>query len=197
MNLTRILSIGFLITAIGLAFFLYSRIKFKIDEEKRIAAVEKNVIDKLKMIREAQIAFHAVNRRYTSDWDKLLGFVDTGKFYITQKTEKIIQRPAHLWHLGDSIYVQIDTLGTRLVRDSIFNAKKYPNFNLNTLANIPGSQGKKFELFADRIVKGGVEVDVFEARDVAPVNPKRRAKNNERALRVGSKTDVTTSGNWE
>jgi hypothetical protein len=194
MNLTRILTITFLIIAIGLGYILFSNIKFKIDEEKRIAAIESRVIDKLKMIREAQIAYHSVNRKYTSDWDKLLAFVDSGKFYITQKSEVIIPRAAHI---GDSIYIKIDTLGSVQVRDSIFNERKYPNFNLSNMPIIPASNGKRFEMFADKIIKGNVEVDVFEVRDVAPANPRRRAKNNEKALKVGSRTDVTTTGNWE
>lgn len=196
MNLTRIFSISLFIVFCGLSYYLYSSIKFKIDEEKRIAAIESKVIEKLKMIREAQLAYLSVHRQYTSDWDKLTSFIDTGKFYITQKSEIIIPRP-HLPHLGDSVFIKIDTLGTRPVKDSIFKAEKYPNFNLTTLSVIPGSKGKKFELYADRIKKGGIDVDVFEAKDVAPVNPKRRANNNEKALRVGSRTDVSTSGNWE
>lgn len=194
MNLTRIFSIALFVIFCGLSYYLYSSIKFKIDEEKRIAAIENKVIEKLKMIREAQLAYLSVNRQYTSDWDKLTNFIDTGKFYITEKSETIIEREAYL---GDSIVVKIDTLGFTPVKDSIFKAEKYPNFNLATLPVIPGSKGKKFELFADKIEKAGVTVDVFEAKDVAPVNPKRKAKNNEKALRVGSRTDVTTAGNWE
>jgi hypothetical protein len=40
-------------------------------------------------------------------------------------------------------------------------------------------------------------VDVFEVKDVAPVNPVRKKNNNEKALKIGSRVDVTTSGNWE
>jgi hypothetical protein len=52
-------------------------------------------------------------------------------------------------------------------------------------------------LFAGKISKGNVIVDVFEAKDTAPVNPERRKKDNERALRVGSRVDVSVTGNWE
>jgi hypothetical protein len=193
MNRTQILSLVFFIGSIILAFFLYNNIKFKIDEEKRIAAIEDKVIEKLKMIRDAQIAYQAVNGKYTADWDKLINFADTGRFYIVQKSE-ILEL---LEYGAEKVITKIDTLGTVSIKDSLFNEKKYPNLNLQNLPIIPGSNGKKFELFADKIVKAGVKVDVFEAKDVAPVNPKRKANNNEKALRVGSRTDVTTSGNWE
>jgi len=42
-----------------------------------------------------------------------------------------------------------------------------------------------------------VQVDVFEVRDPDPINPKRRADNNDKALRVGSRSEVTSTGNWE
>lgn len=191
MNKTRILSIVFFVIAIGMAYYLIDRIKFKIDEEDRIARIERNVIEKLKMIRDAEVAYQAVNRKYTSDWDELLRFIEEGNIYITQRREKIIP----LEYGADSVVLEIDTLGTVGVKDSLFNQRRYPNFNIERLPYIPGTQNKKFELYADKIERNGVHVDVFEARDVDPVNPKRRKSDN--ALKVGSRTEVTTSGNWE
>ncbi|MCC5932002.1 MAG: acetyl-CoA carboxylase biotin carboxyl carrier protein subunit [Cyclobacteriaceae bacterium] len=70
--------------------------------------------------------------------------------------------------------------------------------DIHNLPFIPGTnQQKKFDLFAGKIVKGNVTVDVFEAKDTNPINPRRKKNNNERALRVGSRVDVSTSGNWE
>ncbi|MDQ3394011.1 MAG: hypothetical protein M3512_07860 [Bacteroidota bacterium] len=193
MNQTRILSIVFFVIALGLGYYLFDRIKFKIDEEDRITRIENSIIQKLKMIRDAQIAFQAVNRSYTNNWDSLIHFIETGNIYITQRRETIIP----LEYGADSVYIQIDTLGSVPVKDSLFNERRYPNFNLQRLPYIPGSD-QKFDLYAGKISRpGGAQVDVFEARDVAPVNPRRKANENERALRVGSRTEVTTAGNWE
>lgn len=193
MNQTKILSIVFFVIALGLGYYLYDRIKFKIDEEDRIARIERSIIEKLRMIRDAQVAYQAVHREYTDDWDELINFIQTGNIYITQRRETIIP----LDYGADSVVVEIDTLGAVPVRDSLFNERRYPNFNVQRLPYIPGSD-QKFELYAGKIERqGGTQVDVFEVRDVAPVNPKRRVNNNERALRVGSRTEVTTSGNWE
>jgi hypothetical protein len=68
--------------------------------------------------------------------------------------------------------------------------------DISRLAYIPGTE-KKFDIFADKINRSGVWIDVFEVKDVSPVNPERRKNNNEKALRVGSRTDVTIAGNWE
>ncbi len=193
MNLTKILTIVFVVISIGLAFFLVQSIRTDINEEKRIATIESNIIDKLKMIRDAQVAYQAANGNYTSDWDKLISFIDTGNIYITQRREHIIT----LDYGADSVVVSIDTLGSVPVMDSLFSPQKYPNFNLERLPYIPGNDSKKFDIFADEINKGGVNVDVFEVRDPEPVNPARLKKTGRGPLRVGSRTEVTTAGNWE
>lgn len=196
MNLTKILSIVFLLVAIALGGYLYTRIDSKVQEERNITRIEAQVIQKLKMIRDAEVAYQAIHGRYTSDWDKLINFIDTGRIYIIQRKEIVIPGP----YQRDSIVRQVDTLGTVSVKDSLFSDQKYPNFNPERLPYIPGAKDKKFEIFADEIVKGGVEVDVIEVRDVDPVNPARSEENeafNRKPLRFGSRTEVTTSGNWE
>lgn len=192
MNLTKILTIVFVLISLGMAYFLFDSIRQDIVEEKRIAAIEAQIINKLEIIRDAEIAYRSVRGNYTSDWDKLLSFIDTGRIYITERHERIIT----LDYGADSVIVNIDTLGTVRVQDSLFSEEDYPNFDLETIPIIPGS-GKKFELYANEIDKNGVMVDVFEARDVDPINPERRDGKGRGALRVGSKTEVTTRGNWE
>ena len=68
---------GTLLLAAGLAFFLVSRIKYSIDEEARINAAEDKVIEKLKMIRDAQIAFQSVNGKYANEWTHYLILLKT------------------------------------------------------------------------------------------------------------------------
>lgn len=263
MSLIRGLSIFFFIVAIALAGFLVYRIKFKIDEARRIKQQEELVINKLKMIRDAEVAYLEVNSRYTSDWDTLISFIDTARMYLTERHEEVFT----LDYGADSVRVTVDTIGVVPVKDSIFvkrepvnslvdgkivniavsegdrvqkgdrlyvveteNGKKvemkaqrsatvevinmsegstvdtesnvlriaYPRIdNIENLPYLPGSKNKKFELFAGTIERGNVVVDVFEAKDTDPVNPKRKRAGNENPLRVGSRTDVTTAGNWE
>ena len=75
MNWTKIGTIALFVISVGLSYFLYSRIKFAIDEEKRIVAHEQIVINKLSMIRTAELAYLAVNGEYTSNWDSLANFI--------------------------------------------------------------------------------------------------------------------------
>jgi len=196
MNTTKILTYVFLAVSLGLAYFLFNSIRTKIDEAERIATMESRIIEKLKMIRDAEISFQAVKGNYTNSWSELTSFLDTGSFYITERKETIIPLP----YGADSVYIEIDTLGTVPVVDSIFTRSKWPNFDLQTLRHIPGSNGKEFALWADKIEKSGVMVDVVEVRSVAPVNPARKESNEintRKPLRFGSRTQVTTAGNWE
>ena len=99
---------------------------------------------------------------------------------------------------AEEINVSYDTIGSIAVLDSLFSPAKYPDLKLDLLPVVPGSGGKRFEFFADKIEKtGGYKVSVFEIRDPAPINLERRANNNEQALRVGSRTDASTEGNWK
>lgn len=197
MSTNRILTIVFAITSVIAAYYLYASINTSIEEANRIKTMEAAIIDKLKLIREAEEAFKAVNGRYTSDWNVLTAFIDTGSFYIMERTETIIT----LDYGADSTYIEIDTLGTVLVMDSMFSAQKYPNFSLAQLPYVPGIDPPvKFNLWADKITKSGVLVDVVEVANPQPVDPGRSEDselNSRKPLRFGSRTSVTTAGNWE
>lgn len=197
MSKTKIISLVMLVVWVGLAVFLVYSIKSSIEEKKRIASSEARIIEQLKMIREAEIAYMQVNGQYTSDWDKLLAFVDTGKFYLTEKSETIITLP----YGKDSIVVDIDTLGTKQVMDSLFSKNKWPRFSLKTLPYVPGvDPPTKFIVWADKITKAGLQVNAIEVKNPEPVDPTRDEEseyNTRKPLRFGSKTSVTTAGNWE
>lgn len=264
MLVTRILSAFFFIAALGLSFVLVNNIKSKIDADKYVERQEAMVINKLKMIRDAQVAYFASNGKYTSNFDTLISFIDTGSLYITQRHELIEQQE----YGEEKVTITVDTIGQVAVYDSVFiirepmlcltegtvreisvsegsSVKKddvvativtskgksfklkalqsgkiekiavkegdqveaqkilanlaYPRIaDIKNLPYIPESKNNaKFELFAGEIVRGNVTVGVFEAVDVEPVNPERKTKKNDKALRVGSRTEVSVSGNWE
>jgi hypothetical protein len=193
MTLTRILSIVFLIAAIGLGYMLYRSVDDVMQEEKRIAATEARIIEKLQMLRDAQTAYIATKGEYAGSWNDLRSFIEEGKIWLVQRKET-----TKLLEYGkEEIVVQLDTLGSVNVMDSLFNERRYPNFNIDNVQIVPGSGGKEFEFFADKVERNQRQIPVFEIRDPDPINPKRRQNNKERALRVGSRTDSSTSGNWE
>ena len=183
-----------LLLAAGLAFYLVNSIKYSIDEEARINAAEDKVIEKLKMIRDAQIAFQSVNGKFANEWDSLLNFVENGNIFLIQRREETVL----LDYGAEETTLYLDTLGSITVIDSLFSS--IPNFKASNLIFVPGYENVKFEIWASKIEKGGVEVDVVEVRNPKPFDPNRKEANEaniNKPLRFGSRTSITTAGNWE
>ncbi|HMP98218.1 MAG TPA: hypothetical protein PKC24_00465 [Cyclobacteriaceae bacterium] len=270
MNIIKISTYVLFVVAIGLGLFLANSIRTTIVERESIAEVESQIIEKLKLIREAQIVFQEVNKRYTSNWDSLIYFIENAEYPIVERIETIIP----LAYGRDSINVQFDTIDFVPVKDRIFKktmiidaadngtfggflvkegdrvvkgVKAYrltvgdkttdhtflqsgtistladikpgekinknrflityweyqfnPNIDLNRLAYVPGSKNnQKFEIFTAKVERGLFNIDVIEVKDPAPINPNRKESNeakNRKPLRFGSRTDVSTAGNWE
>ena len=177
-------------------YLVYS-IKKTMDDKARIKEIEERVIERLEIIKKAELAYLAVNGKYTADWNALGKFVEDGIFHVTERKEEIIT----LDYGADSVVVQIDTLGTVPVLDSLFGNTPYKDMDFMELKYIPGSKDKaEFDIYADEIENRGVLIDVIEVRDTDPANPMRNENNtavNKKPLRFGSRTDVKTSGNWE
>lgn len=193
MNLNKVLSLVFFVIALGLGYLLWKGVDDDVETEKRIALVEAAIIEKLQMLRDAQLAYQASNGEYAGNWNDLKNFIEDGQIWLVQRTET-----TKLLEYGkEEITVEFDTLGSVQVLDSLFNESKYPDFNLEALAVVPASGGKMFEFFADKVERNSYEISVFEIRDPAPLNPERQLNNNEKALKVGSRTDASTEGNWK
>lgn len=270
MNLSKILSYVLFVVSLGLAYYLYDSISSTIEFREMIVNTESQIIDKLSVIREAEKVFLEQYGRYTSNWDSLINFIETGQVPIIVKTETIIPKSYGV----DSILVHIDTIGTVSAKEKIFRktytvnaadngtflgffknegdyvvkgTKSYrmrrqggdrneefifldkgtisslakinsgepvrkgqnlitfwdyqlnPDVDVRTLSTVPGS-GKPFDIFVSQIDRSGIKVWVIEVKDPAPINPDRREDNEakpRKPLRFGSRTDVTTAGNWE
>ncbi len=193
MTLNRILSIVFLAGALFLGYLLYMSVDNVVEDEKRIALIEARIIEKLQMLRDAQIAYQATHGEYASNWNQLRNFIQEGQIWLVQKKEETTL----LEYGKEETVVTFDTLGAVTVMDSLFNERRHPNFNLENLNVVPGPSGNQFEYFADKIERSNRQISVFEIRDPDPINIERRKNNKERALRVGSRVDTSTSGNWE
>lgn len=191
MNLTKILTVLFFIIAIGVGYLLYDGIDKTIEEAKEIQRVERMVIAKLEKIRAAEEAYLATYGDYADTWEKLVAYVDTGKIYLIQRTEKITML-AYGAEKSEFIY---DTIGEVPVKDSLFSK----NFDPRTLPELPHAPGKYFSLYAKDSVRSGVSVDYIEVVDTYPFDKTRKDDNEieqRRPLRFGSRTDITTAGNW-
>tara|TARA_B100001778_G_scaffold333792_1_gene343192 strand:- start:6943 stop:7527 length:585 start_codon:yes stop_codon:yes gene_type:complete len=194
MEKNKIYTYSTLLLAVLLAGYLINSIKTSIDEEKRISTMEAKIIEKLKLIRNAQIAFESVKGQYTSDWDQLINFIDSGNIYLIQRREETIL----LEYGAEETTLYLDTIGSISVIDSLFS--NIPNFSSKSLPAVPGIENATFKMWSGKIEKGGVLVNVVEVRNPKPVDPNRKESNEaniHKPLRFGSRISITTAGNWE
>ncbi|MBN8577675.1 MAG: hypothetical protein KF775_01380 [Cyclobacteriaceae bacterium] len=143
MNLTKILTVILLILSVGLAYKLYWSVQGTINERAKIDTTEAAIVEKLKLIREAEIVFQSVNKRYTSNWDSLVRFIETGRVPIIQRREEITQKAYGV----EEVKVFVDTLGYVSARDRIF--KKNHSVNAPDNAIFQGFKVKE----GDMVVK--------------------------------------------
>ncbi|MEK9559742.1 MAG: hypothetical protein VW010_03410 [Flavobacteriaceae bacterium] len=196
------------VISVVLAYQIYlsvmAPITFNKNREERFSAV----IEKLKDIRDAQVAYRTVNGEFAKDFESLINFIDTGVYTITQQKDSSFMRYNRVYRIDMQVdTVVVDTLGTVAVKDSLFKGDS----SYKTLFSVPFAQnGERFEMKADVVNKQGFDAPVFEAsvkKDVVLYDqPKdllarENAHNsieevNGNTIRVGSLTDVSTSGNW-
>ena len=265
-----------------LAYRLWDGIDSVVESRELIAVQETQMIDRLRLIREAEIVFQEQNGRYTANWDSLADFIENGKVPIIQRREEIKLKA----YGGEDVILHIDTLGYIPAKDRIFKknytmnapedgifqgfnskvtvgakvfkgmdafemtsadtARKAANrlapkfiengtiaklfdapigtkvtkgtplisfweyqFDINTdirkIGEIPyltEADGKPvmIQIFAGKVNKSGLLVDVIEVVDPRPANPERKESNEiktRKPLRFGSRLDASTVGNWE
>lgn len=177
-----------------LSYFLFQSvmgpIRFQKERDMRYAKVIKN----LEEIRSAQLAYKSNKGVYCGDFNRLVGFIDTGRFEILERkdTSFMAYDPVYRTNLlKDSTMIR--TLGFVSIKDSIF-----PNYDLSTLSTIPGTE-KEFTMAAGKINSGGIEVPVFEARapkEIVLDGMDRSLIKLEKDLVIGSLTEATVNGNW-
>ena len=162
------------------------------------------VIQDLKDIRTAQIAFKDKYRVYAGDFNSLLSFVKNDSLAVVKAigetpdslTEDqallagIISRDTVFVPVYQTIYNQ-DYLDTR---DS-----RFP-FDLERLSMVPFSD-KTFNIESGNIEKGKVVVQVFEVSTtfgtfLNGLDATNKGIDLDNALRVGSMSDASINGNW-
>ncbi len=196
------------IVSIVFGYFIYQSvnapIEFKKIKQERFA----KVISTLKDIRNSQEAYKSVNGKFANDFNTLVGFIDTGKYIITQQRDSSYMEFDKAYGIDMLKEVKIiDTLGFVSVKDSLF--KKDDRYK--TMMNVPYAQNsEKFEMKAGIIDKGGYKASVFEAKvkkDIVLYDQPKELLARENVqinveevngseIKVGSMNDVSTNGNW-
>ncbi len=112
-----------LIIYLGYITFMsvYREIQFNQLKDKRYLVV----IERLKDIRDSQLAFKEVNGEFAGKFETLIKFVDTAQIPITQRRDTLVLDEERTRAFGGvetfKTIVLIDTLSYYSVKDSLFN----------------------------------------------------------------------------
>ena len=194
--------------SIILVFQIYNSIDAPIEFNKVKNERYQKVIERLKDIRNAQVAFKSVNGIYSDNFDSLVNFIETGQFTIIEKRDSSYMQYDRVYRI-DMLreVIVVDTLGFVSVKDSLFkNDNRYKDLALVPIDGID----EKFSIKADIIDKNGYNVPVFEVKvlkDVILFDQNKDLLMQEKetvsvdgvngpALVLGSLEDVSTNGNW-
>lgn len=196
----NIIKVLLLVIIFVLAYLVYESIMKPVRFNKDVTKRSDAVIQNLKDIRSAQMAYKNINSKYIGSFDTLIDFLKNGEIPVV----KMVPDPT------DTTFTKTitDTLGFIPVIDSLFGRRH--NFDVNTLKYVPFSENVEFTLGADVIEKGGVRVNVFEAKahyetilkglnEQMVVNLIAGKEQIEKypGLKVGSLIEASTDGNWE
>ena len=209
MNKKRGLELFLWILSVFFASQIYSSIngpiKFNKVKNERYAVV----INRLKDIRNAQIAHKDVKGYYANNFDELVSFVDNGLFTLIEEKDSSYLAYDRIYRIDMLREVKIvRELGKVSVKDSLF--KDNESYKQMAFIPIKGKEDEKFSISADIIDKNGYEAHVFEVKVKKDVilydQNKDLLKQENKVISVdgvngseiilGSMTEVSTSGNW-
>ena len=208
MNKKRILEFSLWLLSIFFATQIYSSINGPIKFNQVKAERYTQVIDRLKDIRNAQIAHKDVNGFYANNFDSLVSFIDKGIFTLIEKRDSSYLEYNRTYRIDMLKEIEIvDTLGFVSVKDSLFGQDE--SYKMMAIVPIDGTDSE-FSIKSDIIDKNGYKVPVFEVKvkkDIVLFDQNKDLLDQENKvisvdgvngteIILGSMTEVSTSGNW-
>ena len=168
------------------------------------------VVEKLKIIRNAEVKYFEVMGEYTDDKAGLIQFIDSAKLAITEIRDTVVQVNKGSNNTWGRIMVPVELR----IKDTIDYepvSKYFKDVDYKTMFIVPGVENKEFDLEIGEIEKvQGLISPTFEARTdkttlLKGLNESLVKLENEanatdqikgEFISVGSLTEVTTGGNW-
>ncbi|HLW14992.1 MAG TPA: hypothetical protein VKX30_05805 [Flavobacteriaceae bacterium] len=173
------------------------------------------VIEKLKDIQSAQLAYQSLNGKFIGSYDSLIQFIDTAQYAITTRRDTSFADRERNIAFGldpeDGGYYKeeiiVDTIGFKSVRDSLFGGTD----RYKRMMKLPYDWATEdIEMDAGQIERKGTFYSVFEAKVAKESILKDQDRNlliqenqiqsvdgvNGPYIQVGDMNEINTSGNW-
>ena len=187
-----------------LAYFVYNSINSEVEFQAVAKVRIAENVQKLKDLRQVQIAYKKVNNTYANNFESLLDFLENDSMSIVKA---IGETPDSLTdvqalELGiisrDTAYV----LAKETVFDEAYLSSRNEDFALDlaTLTNVPHSN-ESYSVDAGMVEKGKVAVQVFEISTTYGVvftglDAENKSYELDKSLKVGSMDEASLNGNW-
>jgi hypothetical protein len=206
-----ILQIVLFVAIFGLSYAIYESIMQPIRFQEKQAIRSTAVIERLKNIRDVQVAYRNINNRYTGSFDTLIDFVKNAKLPLIKMEGSLSDS------LIEAGVTEAKALAMGLIkRDTVYiNAKDSlmkKGLNPDSLQYVPFTDKAKFEMGSGELTTGsGVKVQVFEAKvsnnvylngldeqEIINLNDKANKLARYAGIKVGSLEEANNNaGNWE
>ena len=209
----RVIQILFVLIIIVLGYLIVESIMEPIRFNQEVETREQATIDRLIDIRDAQKAYKDVYKKYTSSFDTLIAFVDTGSFTVVKADGDIPEEwldelgfeKAREKALKEGVISRVNMHVP--VLDSLFN----PGFATDSLRYVPFTEGVTFEMDAGKLLtSSNLTVQVIETfclyddllnemdrQLVVNYKDERMKIVGFEGVKFGSMVEGTLTGNWE
>jgi hypothetical protein len=203
-----IASLLLIIAAGFLGWKIYDGVMAPIKFNKKKVVRFAKVIENLKVLRDAEVAYYEVTGNYTASEDTLISFIDTAQRAIVEFRDTVYKvNKGTKWQ---PVMVDVE----KRVKDTIAYEPillQFKGKNYKDMFNVPGVDGKKFDVQVSAVEKiAGLMVPVFEAKtdkesilkgmDRSLIKQELEAITADQIkgefVSVGSLVEVTTGGNW-
>ena len=187
-----------------LAYFVFNSIDSEVEFQKVAKVRIAENIQKLKDLRQVQIAYKKVNHTYANNFESLIDFLENDSMPIVKAIGETPDTLTDVQALELNI-ISRDTAYV-LAKETVFDAaylnsrkNKFP-LNINNLISVPNSN-TDYSIDAGQVEKGKVLVQVFEISTtygaiLSGLDAENRSYDLNGLLKVGSMDEASLNGNW-
>ena len=187
-----------------LAYFVYNSINSEVEFQQVAKVRVAENVQKLKDLRQVQIAYKKVNNTYSNNFESLIDFLENDSMAIVKAIGETPDSltDAQALELGiisrDTAYV----LAKETVFDEAYLSSRNEKFplDLSALTSVPHSD-QNYSVDAGMVEKGKVMVQVFEISTTygavfTGLDAENKSFELGNLLKVGSMDEASLNGNW-
>lgn len=187
-----------------LAYFVYNSINSEVEFQQVAKVRVAENVQKLKDLRQVQIAYKKVNNTYSNNFESLIDFLENDSMAIVKAIGETPDSltDAQALELGiisrDTAYV----LAKETVFDEAYLSSRNEKFplDLSALTTVPHSD-QNYSVDAGMVEKGKVMVQVFEISTTygavfTGLDAENKSFELDNLLKVGSMDEASLNGNW-